>query len=113
MIGVVGAGGAGEAAGGDDCPASWAPDPTIAAAPASAPFCRNSRRSSRPFLDFLDPLTSAPPDPDSGGYYHRGAMRRRPHVVIVFAAGLTVLVGCASAGSAPSTTSGLTGIVMR
>src|SRR5262245_8510317 len=67
MMGVVGPAGAGEAgrageAGGDDCPASSALEPTSAAAPASALFCRNSRRSSPSFFDFLDLLTPAPPN---------------------------------------------------
>src|SRR5215510_9725214 len=62
MIGVTPwAAGAGRA-GGDDCPVSSALDPTIAAAPARALFCRNSRRSSPSFFDFMDLLTPAPPN---------------------------------------------------
>src|SRR5262245_34167278 len=73
MIGVVGAAGA-AGAGGDVCPVSSALDPTSAAAPASAPFCRNSRRSSPLFFDFLDPLTFAPPDRACGGWYLKSSM---------------------------------------
>src|SRR6476659_955968 len=68
MRGVVGAGGAGEASGADgvDCAVNSVVEATMAAAPASAPFCRNSRRSSCLLVDFLDPLTFAPPDRASG-----------------------------------------------
>ena len=37
----------------------------------------------------------------------------RLHVVIAIATVATILVGCASAGSSPSPTTGLTGVVMR
>jgi hypothetical protein len=40
-------------------------------------------------------------------------MTRRLHVVIAVATAATVLAGCASAGSSPSPTTGLTGVVMR
>src|SRR5262245_27070964 len=70
--GEAGKAGGGGGAGGEECPVGSARDPTLAAAPASAPFCRNSRRSSRGCFDFLDPLTSASPHRDCAGYYHRG-----------------------------------------
>jgi len=40
-------------------------------------------------------------------------MTRRLHAVIAMIAGATVLTACASAGSSPSSTTGLTGVVMR
>jgi hypothetical protein len=63
MMGVTpGADGAGEAgtAGGVDWAVNSALEPTIAAAPASAPFCRNSRRSSTFFGFFQSAMFTLP-----------------------------------------------------
>src|SRR6266850_4107864 len=73
MIGVTpwaagarGAGRAGDAA----CAVNSPDDPTMAAAPASAPFWRNSRRCSTLSFDLFDPAMALLPEATRGGYYH-------------------------------------------
>src|SRR6185295_5266936 len=107
----VGATGEAGTAGGVFCAVSSALPPTIAAAPASAPFWRNSRRSRPLCFDFFRPaiVTTSPTNcGESWRILPPRMMSRRGACLI---AAVPAIVACASTGPSPAT--GLTGVVVR